>query len=215
MLDLFHIAKPQGCDIQMFYGSGASTINTSYKTWNKPRGVSNVYFLLIGAGGQGNGSTQGGGSGAVTVWYGSAQNVPDQLRVGVGRSGPTDINYSDSSGSVLLLRANGANGVNGGTATTANQFAASGFFQSIAGQNGSTGSTSPSATTFLSGGGAGGANTVTANYGYTTAGDGYFQLQPIIVGVGGATGAGGIGCGAYISATSLQIGSGFALIASW
>lgn len=222
MLDVFHIAKPQGCDIQTFYGPGTSSAISRF-AWSKPRGVSNIYMLLIGGGGNGNG-TNGGGSGAVTVWYGSAQNVPDNLLVhpSTGDSSNGVVRYYGSGGQVNLLIANAAVGSTGGTAMTANQFAASGFFQSIAGQAGSTGDQTASATTFLSGGnGPGGVGVITANYGYSHGpGSGFFQLQPIIVGIGGANGSGsrgGIGCGSDASAVAPGAtgGPGMVLIASW
>lgn len=215
MLDVFHIAKPQGCDIQTFYGYGGS--NPTTYTWVKPRGVSNVYMMLIGGGGAGNG-TAGGGSGAVTVWYGSAQNVPDNLFVRPGQGAGTDTSVERfASPSIVLLRANAGSSTTGGTATTANQFAASGFYQSIAGQNGTNSNTSPSATTFTSGGAVNGGSS-SGNYGYfvgTVNNEaGFFMTQPIIVGVGGiGTARGGIGCGG--GATSGTGGPGMVLIASW
>ena len=216
MLDVFNIAKPQNCDIQTFYGGGASPSSTKdVKTWSKPRGVSNVYFLLIGSGGSGD-STNGGGSGAVTVWYGAAQNVPDNLEILVGIPGnASQIRYrTTSTTSSTLLLANAGSTPGGGAATTANTFAASGFYQSIAGQTGSTGGVSASSTTFLSGGGGAG-NTATANYGYSSTGNGFFQLQPIIVGVGCiSAGVGGIGCGGGVPVTGIG-GPGMVLIASW
>ena len=179
-------------------------------------------MLLIGGGGNGNG-TSGGGSGSVTVWYGSAQNVPDNLLIYPSRGGNQDttVRYQTSiSTPVILLTAQTAAASNAGPATTANQFAASGFYQSIAGQAGSSGSVSASSTTFLSGGAITGANVV-ANYGYivtdvnaTTGNPGIFMLQPIIVGAGGiGTRAGGIGCGG--GASSGSGGPGMVLIASW
>lgn len=219
MLDLFNIAKPQGCDIQTFYGAGG-TVGQNQRTWMKPRGVSHVYMLLIGGGASGDG-TQGGGSGAVTVWYGAAQHVPDSLVVspsrGSGNNTTVSARFSDSTAApTALLTANASTGINGATAMTANYFAASGFFRSVAGQIGA-GSTYPtaSATTFLSGGGPTG-GILTANYGYTcTDKDGYFQMQPVIVGVGGNGfgGKGGIGCGG--GASSGVGGPGMVLIASW
>jgi len=128
-----------------------------------------------------------------------------------------------------------------------------GFFQSIAGQDGTAGNSAgagvdqtASATTFLSGG-AGGAGSaggtgggVTANYGYvlapTTAGgtvkgrDGLFQMQPIIVGIGGtggttsttvgtAGGRGGIGCGGGGAGEDALLGGlggdGMVVIITW
>jgi hypothetical protein len=95
---------------------------------------------------------------------------------------------------------------------TANQFTASGFFQSTAGQAGAT-TIGASSTTFLSAGAAGG--TLTANYGYSNSIDtkGFFLLQPIIVGVGGkGAGEGSIGCGGGGTGSG---GPGMVLIASW
>jgi len=209
MLDLFNLPTPQGCDIQMFYTNRASTTTRS---WVKPRGVSNVYMMLIGPGGSGSGGT-GGGSGAVTVWYGSALNVPDQLRIAFA-SASARVQYYASTGAVTLLTAEGNNATAGGAATVANQFAASGYYQSVAGQNGTTGAVTASATTFL-GAGPSTSQTATANYGYTqTNGNGIFQMQPIIVGLGGASGIGiaAIGCGGIDGSSG---GPGFVLIASW
>lgn len=217
MLDLFNIAKPQGCDIQTFYGSGPTD---TQRTWTKPRGASHVYMMLIGGGGSGDGSN-GGGSGAVTVWYGSAKNIPDSLVVVAGSSGNSSTvsaRFSNSGATpTALLTGNGQNLTTGAPAMTANQFTASGFFQSVAGQGGSSGTINPSSVTFLSGG-ADSSGIVQANYGYGgTVGNGYFQMQPIIVGVGGtnqiAPYSGGIGCGAGSNAG--KGGPGMVLIASW
>lgn len=221
MLDLFHIAKPQGCDIQTFYGNYGGGVNQyQYRqSWNKPRGVSHVYILMIGQGGNGDGTT-GGGSSAVTVWYGAAQHVPDMLSVEVGTNNPSGGHnsgvYFVGSSNTALLSADGPGGSVGGTVMTANFFTASGFFSSTAGQNGSTTSVGASTTTFLSGGGA---TNITPNYGYpvatVAAAPGYFQMQPIIVGRGGrTTGKGGIGCGGGASSNAPG-GDGMILIASW
>lgn len=213
----FPIAKPQTCDIQTFYGTNASGgANRNAKTWNKPVGVSHVYIMLIGSGGNGDG-TNGGGSGAVTVWYGAAQNVPDSLLIltGAGQSSDTAISYRGNS-LVPILSAPASTGVTGASATTAGPFAASGFFKSTAGQAGWGGDASPSSTTFLLGGSSSG-GTSTANYGYTRLagnGSGYLLMQPIIVGMsGGGTGNGGIGCGGGLN--SGAGGPGMVLIASW
>ena len=182
--------------------------------------------MLIGAGAGGD-ATQGGGSGAVTVWYGMAQNISDNLIITAGLGFGTPVNttvsarFSNSGATpTALLTANAAaaSGGTGGTAMTANQFSNTGFFQSVAGQNGSTGDPGASSTTFLSGGSL---NTTTGNYGYVNTkpdAAGYFQLQPIIVGVGGsgsATGTGGYGCGAGYNSGGVGGGRGLVLIASW
>jgi hypothetical protein len=204
--------RNSNADVQIFYGDTPSATAYRYKkTWNKPPGVSHVYMMLIGAGGAGDGVT-GGGSGAVTVWYGAAQNVPDVLEILAGFAINTTVSYRGSS-LILLLQANAANTITGAPTTAAGVLAASGFYQSIAGQSGETGSVSASATTFLSGGGSG----VTANYGYgTLAGqDGFFMLQPVIVGTGGTNlQNGGIGCGGGTATFGLG-GPGMVLIASW
>jgi hypothetical protein len=209
----FPIATPQGCNIQTFHASYSSNKNLS--SWNKPVGVSHVYIMLIGAGGDGDGST-GGGSGAVTVWYGAAQHVPNNLSIAPAGSqaSTTIVRFAHSASDTVLLRAD-PGGITGGAATTAPAFAASGFYQSTAGQDGSTGAITASTTTFLSGGADATGDTVTANYGYFVPGNGsgFFQLQPIIVGAGGsANGRGGIGCGGGGDSTG---GPGMVLIASW
>jgi hypothetical protein len=215
MLDVFNIAKPQNCNIQIFYGDGSSSLTKSRSTWTKPRGVSHVYMLLIGAGAAGAAGT-GGGSGAVTVFYVAAQNIPDIATVWVGTQS-TYISVIAPAGT-YYIQAPAGNGSTGGVASTDGGYlTASGFYQSVAGQNGSSGSINPSATTFLSGGAAAG-GTLTANYGYVLngAGSGFLMLQPIIVGVGGISGSAqraGIGCGG--SGNGGAGGPGMVLIASW
>jgi hypothetical protein len=219
------VRQPQfrnaSADVQMFYGNNRTGSSAIQKySWSKPPGVSHVYIMLIGCGGNGDGTNLSGGSGSVTVWYGAAQNIPDALDVWVANSngGQTSIFYK--SGTIQLLFANGANSTTGGSAMTANAFTASGFFQSVAGANGVGGSVGPSSTTFLSAGGYNSTDDATANYEYSTGPatatrNGYFMLQPIIVGVGGTnTGRGGVGCGGGGSNVSVG-GPGMVLIASW
>ena len=222
----FPIARPQGCDIQIFYGGDASgnaeTPTSPWKAWNKPRGVSHIYIMLIGGGSDGI-STASGGSGAVTVWYGAAQHIPDMLFVlasaAAGTAGGPDtvIRCINTSSGNPILSANKTQGANGGTAMVANNFTASGFFQSTAGQDGVTvGAPSASPTTFLSAGGFG--SSPSANYGYTAnnSSPGFFMMQPIIVGRGTAAGNVNVeaayGCG---GAPNTKGGPGLALIASW
>ena len=209
--------RTSGADVQFFYGTDATTggVTTLKQSWNKPVGVSHIYMMLIGGGGVGDGSF-GGGSGAVTVWYGAAQYVPNSLVItnSVGDSTNTTVSYYAKTTTILLTAA-GAVGSSGGLAMTANQFTASGFFQSVQGQQGSSSGVSASSTTFLGGGAAN--TSVTGNYGYTNSANGYFQLQPIIVGLGCATGnKPGIGCGNGASnGLNNNGGTGFVLIASW
>lgn len=208
MLDVFNLPSKTNANVQMFY---------SDSTWIKPRGCSQVYMLLIGGGGNGNTSSRGGGSGAVTVWWGAAQHVPDSLVVSIstGNASNTTVNYRGTGGLVALLTANGASTVTGGTVSSNNFFGATGFFSSVAGQDGNTASVPVSTTTFLSGGADTTGDTVTANYGYTTPsdGNGNFFIQPIIVGLGGVSaGRGGIGCGGGQDGVG---GPGLVVIASW
>lgn len=221
----YPIATPQGCNIQTFYGLGPnSSGDKTLMSWNKPVGVSHVYMMLIGGGGSGDGTT-GGGSGAVTVWYGAAQHVPNALVITPGLdSDATLVSYRNTSGSAggalrTLLTALGGAGIVGGTATTAGPFAASGFYKSTAGQDGTTANVTASTTTFLGGGGSGSTAVITANYGYglsnaATNINGTFLMQPIIVGFGGKStgGKGGIGCGGGNAGIG---GPGMVLIASW
>lgn len=212
----FPIAKPQKCDIQTFYGMDDGSLST--QVWNKPVGVSHVYMLLIGSGGNGDG-TNGGGTGAVTVWYGAAQHVPNNLMpiVPNNQNGyNTAVYYNGRSNYQVLLTAQNAFNSVGASAQTPNAFAASGFYRSTAGQNGSSSAVTASSTTFLSGGTNISTADVIANYGYdntATNAKGYFLMQPIIVGVGASgTGVGGIGCGGGGNGIG---GPGMVLIASW
>lgn len=211
--------RTAGADVQIFYGS-ANNVFLNH-SWSKPVGVSHIYMMCIGAGGNGDG-TSGGGSGAVTVWYGSAQNIPNILNISIGTGGSTVRAKFTGTSSTNLVNANNASGITGGTAEAASQFTASGFYQSVAGQNGSASDIpTPSTTTFLSGGAASGA--VIANYGYQTSSTnepGSFRLQPIIVGSGGSGTTsnpvpGGIGCGGAAASPSGKGGPGMVLIASW
>ena len=181
-------------------------------------------MMLIGQGGSGN-STSGGGSGAVTVWYGAAQHVPDSLVISVPLAGTgqnTDVIYRSGAGPIILLAGARALGAGGGVASTANPFTASGFYQSTAGQAGSSVEIDRSTTTFLSGGGPS-SNFSVSNYGYQrlAAGNanGFFILQPIIVGGGskGANQVSGLGCGGGTdgAAAGSPGGPGMVLIASW
>jgi hypothetical protein len=119
------------------------------------------------------------------------------------------------------LQAESATGSSGGNASTPNQFGNSGFYQSVSGQAGVSGNIDASTTTLLSGGADTTSRTVTGNYGYsltaaTTNLNGTFQMQPIIVGVGGKdVGKGGIGCGGGGGGGAGGAGAGMVLIASW
>jgi hypothetical protein len=191
MLDFFNTASPQSANYQEFFGP-YRTRNSNYFNWIKPRGVSMVRIMLIGAGGGGysntNGGNGGGGSGGITQWIGPAMFIPDILTIQLSGGGPSGNpgNYSyvywegptPSASPYYLLTANfGASSSTGGAAGAAaanTPFGASGIYKSTAGQAGFTinASTTRSTTTFLSGG-AGGSSTnggtggtANADYGY-------------------------------------------------
>ena len=219
---------PQNANVQIFYGGSGEDA----KDWVKPQGASFVWFTLIGAGGGGDTVTAGGGSGAVSNFMCPAFLIPDELSIQIGAGGKngaaggtTAIYYRSKAAYGPLLSASGGAGgasSSGGAAVAANYFTAMGFYQSIAGQNGSGSSISPSNTTFLSGG-AWDTNSVTANYGYSVSGTngfGYFMFQPIIVGVGGVNyggvpRSGGIGCGGGGGSTATNGGDGVCVIITW
>lgn len=214
---------PQNANVQIFYGSKSlsSDDGSNAQDWVKPQGASFVWFTLIGAGGNGDGTTQGGGSGAVTNFMCPAFLIPDRLSVYVGEStnnSMTQINYRESnpSGFQLLFAPSGLTS-SAASAGTANNFTAMGFFQSVGGQGGSSTTVSASSTTFLSAGGPQ-ANTQASNYGYSSGPassdrGGFFQMAPIIVGAGGmGTGVGGTGCGGGVNGKG---GNGLAVIITW
>ena len=203
---------PQNANVQIF---NAPTTGETNQTWVKPQGASFVWFTLIGGGSAGDGTT-GGGSGAVTNFMCPAFLIPDSLSIAVGVLGTTDT-YIWYQYGTQILTASGGSGSSGGQSAANNFFTAMGFFQSVSGQNGSASNINASSTIFLSGGGASTSNQI-SNYGYTTGStgnrNGFFQMQPIIVGSGGmGTGRGGIGCGGGVNVGSG--GPGLAVIITW
>jgi len=217
---------PQGANIQIF--NAGEVVGT--QTWVKPQGASFVWFTLIGAGGGGDPNTNviGGGSGAVTNCMVPAFLIPDELQIKVGKGGiggdgqSSFVNYV-SKGTYNILIAlygyGGKNGGNGGNASSSNYFSCMGFYQSIAGQNGSSTVVTASPTTFLGGGGYG---SPTGNYGYSfnNNSSGFFQTQPIIVGMGGSASTadkpGGIGCGGSLGNVNGGAGgNGLVVIITW
>lgn len=213
---------PQNANVQIFNrNTGSSGAQSPTQTWVKPQGASFVWFTLIGAGANGDG-TSGGGSGVVTNFMCPAFLIPDSLNIEVGLSLGVHTRiwyqYTSGAGSAAyeLIGAYTATSSTAPTAYASNYFTAMGFFQSIGGQNGSTVQPGASATTFLSGGGATGFAGL-GNYGYQTGGvtnnNGFFQMQPIMVGVGGmGSGNGGIGCGGGVTGTG---GNGLVVIITW
>jgi hypothetical protein len=219
---------PQGANIQIFnFGETNGT-----QTWVKPQGASFVWFTLIGGGGAGDALNGGGGSSAVTNCMVPAFLIPDSLIIKVGAGGitggvgqPSLVNYKTgpTTSSYNLLTANAGigatSGSGGGAASTSNYFSCMGFFQSVAGQNGANTVVTASPTTFLGGGGYG---APTGNYGYSfnNNNSGFFQTQPIIVGMGGSASSadkpGGIGCGGSLgNANGGAGGNGLVVIITW
>ncbi len=97
MLDIPHIPRAGGADIQIFTRPSGS-LNIDWMTWAKPRGATMLHMYLIGGGGGGGGgltgastTTRGGGGGGGS----SAQSslliplmfLPDVLYVNVGIGG--------------------------------------------------------------------------------------------------------------------------------
>jgi hypothetical protein len=180
---------PQNANAQMFTQAG------TFADWIKPQGCSFVFFVLVGAGGNGaDGTTTigggGGASGAIASCLVPAFLIPDQLRVYVGEGGVgnttanrTRVEYQQkaTTGYVLLFAESGANasGTSGGSNPAGmgqNYFSAIGFLNFNAGQTGANGNANITApTTIYIGGGAGGADqtnntggSVTPSYDYPT-----------------------------------------------
>lgn len=203
-------------DVQKFYGNFSNV--TSTFGWNKPVGTSFIYIMLIGAGGAGN-VGPGGGSGSISVWFGMAKNIPNSLIIQISRTN-TLILTSVGSSQKTFLTANAASTTTGGTTTALDGYSASGFYQSTAGDNGTTGVATASSTSFLQAGGAASPSSSAASYGYTRLGSpGYLLLSPVPVGVSpgstsDASAAAAYGCG-HNSGNLGGGGPGMALIASW
>jgi len=246
--------KPRGASMvrMLLIGAGGGGSNSTFHTgggsgaittWIGPAiFIPDQLKVVIGAGGAGG---VGGGGGSLGS-AGTATSIYWQ--------GPS------ASAGYLLLTANGgsggANGAGGaaGIASSNNYFGASGIFNSIAGQAGATGAITAPTTIFLSGGAGGSTTTggvgsnVAVNYGYPTVtggatvlagtsgnpgNNGYFIMQPLFLGIGGAGGGGstttggiggkgGIGCGGggagvggTTTATGGQGGDGAVFIWSW
>ena len=96
MLDVLNLPKPQNGYIDYFFGDAISA-GTSWRTWEKPRGISMIDITCIGAGGGGRSGWSvdsnarsgggGGGSGGFSRLLIPAMVLPDVLYVSVGRGG--------------------------------------------------------------------------------------------------------------------------------
>jgi len=112
--DLGHL-PPQfkNCDVQMFLPNGVGI--TQLQKWVKPRGVSMIHMLCIGAGGGGAGGQSavnqkggggGGSSGGITSLIVPAIFLPDTLSIFVspgGRGGAAASNGGDTSLTYISL----------------------------------------------------------------------------------------------------------------
>lgn len=101
MTDFFHI-NDGSANKSVFYANGpayvtATTVSTSFQTWQKPNGINFIHFFVLGAGGGGgnssntiaNGGRGGGGGGSAGFVTGlfPASVLPDTLYINVGVGG--------------------------------------------------------------------------------------------------------------------------------
>lgn len=200
-------------DVQKYFGLPDATARFS---WNKPVGTNFIYMLLVSGGGIGNPSVQGGGTGAIGIWFGAAKHIPNALNVSFSTTA-TQIITNTTSAAQTIFSVSNATSTSGASAPTVDGYWASGYYNFTAGINGSTGQAAPSTTTFLNQG------TTTAgatgNYGYTPGNNGGFLLlNPIIVSItSGANSRAGnsTAYGSGASNSSPIATPGFAIIASW
>ena len=93
MLDVLNLPKPQNGYIDYFFGD-AATAATSWRTWEKPRGINMIHITCFGGGSGGGGGIGvnqqgggGGGSGGQTTLLIPAHVLPDILYVSPGKGG--------------------------------------------------------------------------------------------------------------------------------
>ena len=107
MLDVLNLPKPQNGYIDYFFGDAPTVgiTSTSWRTWEKPRGISMIHITCFGGGSGGGGGTTtnqggggGGGSGGQTTLLIPAHVLPDVLYVSPGRGGAGTSSF-DSPGS--------------------------------------------------------------------------------------------------------------------
>jgi len=188
MLDVLNLPKPQNGYIDYFSGDAATVgiTTTSWRTWEKPRGISMIHITCFGAGqggGGGNSVNQqggnGGGSGGQTTLLIPAHVLPDVLYVSPGRGGAGQtvfgttngaagtasyVSIAPSTGAIYTAcyaNGGGASSNNGaGIAAQLNALMSfQGFFFALAGQNGEGSNTSvtyPTTGLLVSGGAGGG-----------------------------------------------------------
>ena len=146
MLDVLNLPKPQNGYIDYFFGD-AATAATSWRIWEKPRGISMIHITCFGGGSGGGGGILtnqsgggGGGSGGQTTLLIPAHVLPDILYVSVGRggAGASVFNTIGSSGTASYVSI---------APSTAAFYAACFANGSVAGGNGSTGNSGGVAAT--------------------------------------------------------------------
>ena len=114
MLDVLNLPKPQNGYIDYFFAE-SSKLGDTWRTWEKPRGISMIYITCIGGGGGGrsgwcaDSNTRSGGAGGGSSGFSTllipAMVLPDVLYVAVGRGG--------AGGASVTLVNNAAAGSNG------------------------------------------------------------------------------------------------------
>ena len=169
MLDILNLPKPQNGYIDYFSGDVPVGITTTWRTWEKPRGISMIHITCFGAGGGGGGGSSvnqlgggGGGSGGQTILLIPAHVLPDILYVSPGRGGvgantfaggggdgsASYVSIAPSTDTIYLAcyaNAGGGGSSSGGfganVAEQANALMSfQGFFFALAGQSGQNGS---------------------------------------------------------------------------
>ena len=107
MLDVLSLPKPQNGYIDYFSGDSPTVgiTTTSWRTWEKPRGISMIHITCFGAGqggGGGNSVNQqggnGGASGGQTTLLIPAHVLPDVLYVSPGRGGAGQTVFGTTNG---------------------------------------------------------------------------------------------------------------------
>jgi hypothetical protein len=107
MLDFAGFAPSQTGDQQVFEAN-ATAANTGWNTWVKPRGVTMVQILAVGAGGGGGDAVAGaastaaggggGGSGGQTLVLVAASLIPDALFLSIAKGNPNNTSTSAAAG---------------------------------------------------------------------------------------------------------------------
>ena len=179
--------------------------------------VPDILQIRVGPGGAGGGPNSGGSTGGRTVVFYQAKNADGYVLLTANAGAGGD------AGTIVAPAAPALGGAaTTATATTPIGFSAAGIYQSVAGQDSNDSTASP--TTFLSGGVK--TSSKTANYGNVGTGVGYFQMQPIIVGLSSITTAnssggrrGVVGCGGVSYNDNDNVngsgGDGLVVIITW